>query len=69
MPKRISTDAKIEVADLDNLQNLINKAVTKSLAKYSQLKDELAEMKKDPKDIQYCITFHYRTHILFKIHT
>ena len=53
MFKRKSTDAKITVTDLDNIQNLINKAVTKLLAKHSQkmleLKDELVEMKKKTK--------------------
>ena len=54
--KRKSTDAKITGADLDNIQNLIDKAVTKSLAKHSQkmleLKDELAEINKDQKDMR-----------------
>ena len=56
MSKRKSTDAKITGADLDNIQNLIDKAVTKSLAKHSQkmleLKDELAEINKDQKDMR-----------------
>ena len=52
MPKRISTDAKTNVANLDNIENLINKAVIKSLDKHSQLKNKLAEMKKDQKDMR-----------------